>query len=193
MKNTLFIVGIFLVAAGCNPKVKTDQVKGTDYSNYHTYAFMDSDSGAASKIKPSYYSVAATQGVESTVQSELTKKGLTENTNAPDMLVGYHFIVETKTQTIPANAYIDYGPYYGWGRWGYDGWGPGWYEYVSPEYVQQTYGDGTVVIDLVDAKTHKLIWRGSVEDAIRNPESMVKRLPGEIEKVMKKFPENKTS
>lgn len=193
MKNMIFIAGIFLLTAGCKPRVTTDQVADTDYSSYHTYAFMESDIAIDSAGTPSYYSKAATQGVESTVRSELTKKGLTESTEAPDMLIGYHFVVEARTQAMPASSYIGYGPYYGWGRWGYGGWGPGWYDYGSPEYVRQTYGSGTVVIDLVDAKTHNLIWRGAVKDAIRDPALMVRRLPDEIERVMKRFPQNKTS
>lgn len=193
MKNIVFIAGFFLLTAGCKPKVTTDQVADTDYSSYRTYAFMDSDIAADSGETPSYYSQAATQGVESTVKSELTKKGVTENTETPDMLIGYHFVVEVRTKTIPANSYVGYGPYYGWGRWGYGGWGPGWYDYGGPAYVRQAYGDGTVVIDMVDAKTHNLIWRGAVKDALRDPNLMIKRLPGEIARVMKRFPENKTS
>lgn len=64
------------------------------------------------------------------------------------------------------------------------------HDHGSPAYVRQTYGDGTVVIDLVVVKTRNLIWCGAVKDVIQAPTTLRRRLPGEIPRVMKKVPEN---
>ena len=44
-------------------------------------------------------------------------------------------------------------------------------------YTQEKYDAGTVVVDMVDARTKQLIWRGSVQDAIANLKTLRGLLP----------------
>jgi hypothetical protein len=151
------------------------------------------DSNIKGTKNPVYFNQIATQQVEETVAKELTKKGLQEATRRPDLLLGYHFFVEEKTRTVSTGSnYGPYGlyrPYLGWGRWGYAGWGPGWYGYGGPQYTQEKYEAGTVVVDMVDARTKRLVWRGAVQNALGNPTRISQMLAKQVERIVEQFPQ----
>lgn len=148
---------------------------------------MDTDVKAGQN--PVYYNQLATESVENAMGSVLQEKGLAQNDSKPDLLIGYHFFVEDKTRTVANPTSLSYGPYLGWGRWGYGGWGPGWWGYGGNQYTQQQYKDGTLVVDMVDARTHKLVWRGAVENAVADPTRITAQLTKEAERIISKFPE----
>ncbi|MCX6219039.1 DUF4136 domain-containing protein [Spirosoma sp.] len=186
MKRLLSIVTFLAVAYGCAPRVTVDKNSRTDFSKYKTFAWMDSDVKAGQN--PLYYNQIATESVESTMAEVLQQKGLTETTTKPDLIVGYHFFVEDKTRNV-ATPSPYYGPYMGWGRWGYGGWGPGWWGWGGQQYQQQQYQAGTLVVDMVDARTRKLVWRGSVQNAVGDPARIAAQLRKEAERIVEKFPE----
>ncbi len=151
---------------------------------------MDSDVQAGKN--PVYYNEIATQNLENAVESTLAEKGYQRDENNPDMLIGYHFFVEQKERTVSDPAPL-YGPYMGWGRWGWRGWGPAWYGWGSGRQShREKYEAGTVVLDIVDAKTRKLVWRGSVEKAVDNPTQISRQLERDVNKIVEKVPEEKS-
>jgi hypothetical protein len=82
------------------------------------------------------------------VVAEMTRKGLTESTTAPDIYVAYSARVEDKQQVSPYYNGLGYpfGYGYGFGR-------------GIPPVTQ--YKAGTVVIDIIDARRKELAWRGT--------------------------------
>ena len=188
MKPSLIVVSLLLAAlSACSPRVAVDSNSKADFSKYKTFTWMDTDVKAGEN--PVYYNQIATESVENTMGSVLQEKGLTQSNTKPDLLVGYHFFVEDKTRTVANPTSPFYGPYGGWGRWGYGGWGPGWWGWGGNQYTQQQYKAGTLVVDMVDARTHKLVWRGAVEDAVVNPTRITAQLTKEAERIVSKFPE----
>ena len=75
--------------------------------------------------------------------------------------------------------------YPGWGGWGWGGWGP-------PEAIVRTYLKGTLVVDLFNAKTKKLVWRGVATDTVSdNPAKNAERINKSIDRMFgKKFLED---
>lgn len=198
MKNILIAAGLLLAFVGCSPRVAVDTAQNVNFSKYRTYAWMDSDVKAGKN--PLYYNDIASRNVEATIEKELANKGLQKVARGrrPDLLIGYHFFVEEKTRTVSTNngPYGSlYGPFYGWGRWGYAGWGPGWWGWngFGPQYRQEQYQAGTVVVDLVDFRTKRLVWRGSVQDAINNPARINEQLAREVRRIVEKFPDRQSS
>ena len=192
MKRLLVILGLVILGYGCAPRVTVDRNQRVDFSKYKTFAWMDSDVKAGQN--PVYYNQLATQGVENTMSDVLKQKGLTQNEANPDLLVGYHFFVEDKTRTVtnPTALSPFYGPYLGWGRWGYRGWGPGYWGWGGNRYSQENYKEGTLVVDIVDTRTHKLVWRGTAEKAIVDPARITTQLTKQAENIIDRFP-NRTS
>jgi hypothetical protein len=186
MKRLLVIVSLLTVAFGCSPKVAVDSNSRADFSKYKTFAWMDSDVKAGQN--PVYYNQLATQSVENTMSDVLQQKGLAQNEANPDLLIGYHFFVENKTRTVANPSTPFYGPYMGWGRWGFRGWGPTWWGYGGTQYTEEQYKAGTLVVDMVDARTRKLVWRGAVENAVSSPTRITAQLTKEAERIVEKFP-----
>ncbi len=76
----------------------------------------------------------------------------------------------------------DYGMGPGWG-WGW-GWGPSTVEYNT--YVTK---EGTLVVELADAKNHQLLWRGSATSALsNNSDKNIKTLHHALNKLFKEYP-----
>jgi len=76
--------------------------------------------------------------------------------------------------------------YGGVGGWGYGGWGVGMGSTTTYENV---YTVGTVILDLYDAKTQKLLWRGTASDTIpEKSSSLAKKIDKAAVKMFKKFP-----
>lgn len=185
------MVAVLLTALyGCAPRVTVDRNSEVNFSKYKTFAWMDSDVKAGQN--PLYYNQLATENVENTMSRVLADKGLKPVRSRPDLLVGYHFFVEDKTRTVAAPNNAFYGPYLGWGRWGYGGWGPGYWGWGGQQFAQEEYQAGTLVVDMVDARTRRLVWRGSVQDAVGNPARIAERLTKEAERIVEKFPERKS-
>ncbi|WP_420155667.1 DUF4136 domain-containing protein [Siphonobacter sp.] len=185
----LLLLSLLWVASACTT-VNVDKSSRANFSKYKTFAWMDSDVQAGKN--PVYYNEIATQNLENAVESTLAEKGYQRDENNPDMLIGYHFFVEQKERTVSDPAPL-YGPYMGWGRWGWRGWGPAWYGWGSGRQShREKYEAGTVVLDIVDAKTRKLVWRGSVEKAVDNPTQISRQLERDVNKIVEKVPEEKS-
>lgn len=180
MKTFLISTVIILAVMSCNT-VKVSR-SNADLSKYKTYAFMEPDVKAGKN--PLYYNDIATQNVEMVVDNSLAEKGLQKDEDSPDLLIGYHFFVQQKTRTVTDPPL--YGPYMGWGRWGWRGWAPGYWGWGRTR--TEKYEDGTLVVDMVDTRTKKLVWRGSIQNAVSSPANITERLPREVNKILEKYP-----
>lgn len=189
MKHILLLVSLLTALGACAPRVRVDKNQDVDFSRYRTYAWMDSDVKAGQN--PLYYNQIATNNVENTVNQVLAEKGLRKVRSRPDLLIGYHFFVEERTRTVADPAPV-YGPFYGWGRWGFGGWGPGWWGWGGQQFRQEQYRAGTLVVDMVDARTRQLVWRGSIQNAINDPARITAQLPREIERIVERFPDRRS-
>ena len=110
--------------------------------------------------------------IKNAIEYQLTAAGLTEVESNPDVYVNY----STSTNTEVRLQSDTYG--YGFGGYGRGGWG--YYGYGSVGPVSTTtrvteYEKGTLVVDIWDAKTKELVWRGAV----------TKTVPGNVDKAGK--------
>jgi len=72
----------------------------------------------------------------------------------------------------------------GYGGWGYGGWGGG-----SATTTVSDYLVGTLVVDIFDAKTHKLVFRATATDEIsKDPSKNEKKIDKAATKIFKDFP-----
>jgi uncharacterized protein DUF4136 len=185
MRNRMQFTGLALamaLAAGCaGQQITTDYTPATKFSEYRTFALvMPPDTGAQQLLD---------QRVRNAVQDQLTSKGLTlTDREDADLYVGYGMVDKTHT-----NVYT-YRDGWGWGggRWGWRYWR---YGVAWPMTVQrqiETYTDGTVVVNLVDAKTKQVVWEGEVADVVNipvnNPAKATKAVDAAVAKLFTKYP-----
>jgi hypothetical protein len=112
--------------------------------------------------------------VRSAVDRTLAARGFRKITSGtPDFLVGYHVVLQQKTD------FHTVGGYYGY-RWG----GP-------PATYAYNYEEGTLLLDIIAPETMKLLWRGNATSIVRpdaTPEAREKRINEAVEKILAEFP-----
>lgn len=181
MKTIFFYaIPILLVLQfSCTPVrvVSTQAQEEISYKDYHTFNFMDLDI----MLKNDSLSDAEGKGIhmlKSTISKEMEALGYSEAEN-PDLWVNIGIVVEPKTQTRTTD--IREAPVYiGQRR----------YHWESEEVLVAQYEEGTVSIDIVDAKKEERIWEGVVAGTITdNPKKLEKRIHKAMALLFKKFPE----
>jgi hypothetical protein len=112
------------------------------------------------------------------VDAQLTAKGWTQVDSGGDVAIVA--IKTTKTERTLQTFYNGFGG--GWGWRGFGGFG-------DSTTTVQDYKEGTLLIDMYDAKTKQLIWRGSAEDTLSDKAAKnEKNLDKGVAKMFKKFP-----
>jgi hypothetical protein len=170
-----------LLAAGCaGQQVTTDYSPATGFSQFKTFALvMPPDTGAQQLLD---------QRVRNAVQAQLTTKGLTlADRQDADLYVGYGLVDKTHQEVYRYNDAWGWGNGWGWRYWRY---GVAWP--MTTQRQIETYTDGTVVVNLVDAKTKKVVWEGEVPDAVNlpvdNPIRATKEVDAAVTKLFTKYP-----
>jgi len=88
----------------------------------------------------------------------------------------------TQNQQTLNTFYDGFGGGWGWRRFGGGGFG-------EATTTTETYTVGTLVVDLYDAKSKQLLWRGSSSDTLSNNSNKnIKNLDKGVQKMFKKFP-----
>ena len=169
--SRLTIYGTFLMAllgSALGQQVKIDFDHHADFSQYKTYSWQeikDPNSLWDARIK-------------SAVNAQLAAKGWTQVDSGGDVAIVA--IKTTQTQRTLQTFYDGMGG--GW-RWrGFGGFG-------DATTTEQDYKEGTLVVDMYDAKTKQLIWRGSSEDTLSDKaQKNEKNLDKGVAKMFKDFP-----
>lgn len=191
--NALMFAAL-LALAGC-ASVKVDKVDSAHLTAYRKYAWVKPDMKTSQL--PSLSGSITEENIRTAVKTEFGKKGITEDDQNPDLLLMYHIYTSEKTENIPnAPAY----PYYGFG------FGPrayyfhgqlipiaysGYYNPWNTGYHQEHYTDGTLIIDVIDAKNNELLWRGSMENPVNDAAGLSKQFSKEAKEILGKYPDAK--
>jgi len=169
-----------LLVSGCasTPNTFSNADPSVDFSQYKTFGYfstLSTDNAQYQSLVSNFLKVAVAQ--------ELVVRGLDHDEENPDLRVNFYINTKDKikTRSVPtaAGGYYDYrDPFYDpWG--GYSGMG------VTYETRVDQYTEGTLNIDVVDSKTNKLVWEGSVvgrltEKDVRNMEQTVDEAVAEV-------------
>jgi hypothetical protein len=166
----LVLMGMMFLFAGKSSaqQVKTDYDHSANFGQYKTYSWE----------KVQTKDPLLVDRIKSAVSSALTAKGWTEVPSGGDVEV---FAIEmTKNQQTLDTFYNGFG---GGRRWGFGG------GFGDATTTVETYKVGTLVVDLFDAKTEKLIWRSSSSDTLSdNADKNTKNLDKGVKKMFQHFP-----
>jgi hypothetical protein len=160
-------------AAAFAQDVKTDFDKDANFTAIKTFSV---------KLGTSWNNPIGEKRVTEEIQQALTEKGWTPAEDAKaDALVVLHGATE-KQKTLNTFYSGGYGGY-GWRGWGGMG-GMG-----SATTTESQYVVGTLVVDIFDAKSKQLMFRGIAQDELSDkPEKNVKKLSKASDKMFKDFP-----
>ena len=168
VQRTVFatVAIMLLLATASIADVKTDYDRGVDFNQYKTYSWekvQTADPLWVDRIKEA-------------VDSQLAAKGWRRvESGGQASLIG---IEMTRNQQSVNTFYDGFG---GGRRWG-GGFG-------NATTTVDTYKIGSLVVDVFDANTHKLIWRGSSSDTLSDKsDKNIKTLEKDVQKMFEHFP-----
>jgi len=118
------------------------------------------------------------QRIKNAVDKQLAARGWAQVPSGGDVVVNAIGITHPE-QTVHVTGT-------GWGGWeGLDDWN----QFGKATASKSTYAIGTLVIELFDANSKNLLWRGISDDAFReDTDKYTKRPTKDIEKMFKQFP-----
>jgi hypothetical protein len=180
MEHKAVSIALFALMLGaCSSlKVTSDYDPEADFSAWQTYTWAQRT--PQGDDDPRVYNDITAARVKAAANKALQAKGYQEMVaGQPDFLVAWHAAIDGKISVQTVHSYYGYG-------WGY--WGPGYGG--SQTYVNQ-WNEGTLAIDIIDARQNKLVWRGMAQDAIENrssPEAAQRYLEDVLAKLMASFP-----
>jgi hypothetical protein len=163
----LFSIAMFFVltAASLAQQVKTDYDHNASFDQYKTYSWE----------KVQTRDPLLVDRIKEAVNGALAAKGWTQVDSGGDVSIVAIEITQNR-QTL--NTF-------------YDGFGGGrrFGGFGDATTTTETYKVGDLVVDLFDAKTKNLIWRGSSSDTLsNNPDKNTKNLDKGVKKMFAHFP-----
>jgi hypothetical protein len=169
---------VIILSSCTSVRVATDYDREADFSSYTSYAFYKPG------IDQAEISTLDKKRILRAINSELAAKGLNKN-ESPDLLVS---IFTQERQRVDV-----YNDYYGWG-WG---WGWGWNPYWNGGWgnTVSTSTEGSLFIDLIDAKKNELVWQGIGTAQLitsGNVDKKEKRIREIVQKILMKYPPDLT-
>jgi hypothetical protein len=165
----------FLGLTACSTvTTTTDFDPSAPFNKYRTYTLMQPNEEPP--LSPS-----SEIAYRDALQSNLAARGLREVADNADLHVLRHVSTEEKLFTYQTTNF-GYGYGYGYGPYGAWGGYPGGYTNVSE------YTEGTLIIDFVDAKTRKLVFRGIGKGTMGDPQTNAQHIREAIQKIMLAFP-----
>jgi hypothetical protein len=156
-------------------KVYIDYDKTVDFTQYKTFQWTDESEASLKAVNPLMHDRVVT-----TIRTRLTQRGgLKEVQTNPDLYVTYH--ASAKEEVVLNTTSMGYG------------YGPGWYydpywAAAGSTTTMSTYTRGTLIVDLWDAKTKTMVFRGSATDVLPDkPEKQEKLIDKSVNKIGDKF------
>ena len=176
-----------LLLAGCSSVVHVEKDKTVNFSNYHTYAWVETKQDDTSKVRTKVSDLTERK-IREAVSAEMAKTGWKEVKHKPDVLLSYDVLVErgVKNESNPLysqpysrlyfNPYTRrYGSiYYPSQFWGYD------------DYQRQIR-EGTLTISMIDSKTDKTIWQGWTTGEVNSRNLTSKEIQNSVKSIFRKF------
>jgi hypothetical protein len=180
---------VMLTLAGCATlDVHTDFDNRADFSGLKTFAWVP-DMKQESK-DPRIDNSLTDSRIREAVEKALTAKGYQKSdAGQPDFWVAYQAAIEEKLDTrmtnfpysIPSTRDIANGNFARDLSWAHGG---------SQTFLNQ-YEEGTLILDIVEPKDRKLMWRGTAKATLvagQDPEKKEARLNEGIRKIFATFP-----
>ena len=168
--SLLVLVLVAMVGCGGSAVMMDYQVAGL-WSNYRTWNWLPEP--RAEEIGPIAENPNNRTSIEDAVEWALKHRGLSRDQANPDFLVAYY--AGKKDAVNPSVWGYKYAP---------DG------SYKNEQGPPDSYKGGTIVIDLVDADTKELMWRGWSSGLVGagNNDKVENSIREVVKKVMAEYP-----
>lgn len=151
---------LLLLLTNCTvgPEISSTYNKSANFSIYQTYAWHKAELPTPTIGNGPAYSPLLDQQLKQAIESELIRKGMRPDEETPDLLIAYDIALPANQAT---ESDAEFAPGFGFG---YSYWYGYRYRYTTSALADyksvSQLAPGTLIIDLIDANTNELIWRG---------------------------------
>ena len=159
IRGYLLAVGVFVLPACSTVSVTTDFDRSASFAQDHSYI-----------LDPSLAKIGLSPSSETALREETTENA--------DLHIVRHISAQEKLMVHQSSAGVPYR----YGRYGMWTGAPYYYTDVSQ------YTEGTLILDFVDAKTQKLVFRGVGTGTVSDPETNADRIKQAVEKIVQGYP-----
>lgn len=165
---------LFVLASCSSIKVNSDYDKQVDFAPYKTYAFHKTG------IDKAEISDLDKKRILRSIDETMAAKGFSKS-ETPDLLVSFFTKEREEVNVNQFNA-----------GWGY-GWGWGWNPYLwGGNTSVSRHTEGTLYIDIIDAKKKELIWQGEGEGVLTKDTNKKDEVIKEfVTKILEQYPPQK--
>jgi len=163
-------LGVLTLAACASMNVSSFVERGADLTQYRSYQWAAADARATGDPRldnnPFFH-----ERIQAQVERQLNAKGYEKTaSDPPDLVIHYHASVAQEVEAAGTDR-----PYV-----------------TCDDCSPYVYDAGTIVVDLVDARTSKLVWRGwaegSIDGAIENQAWLEQRVDDAVTRIMARLP-----
>ncbi len=180
--NSILLALITIAIAACTGiPVSQDFEQGFDYSGFKTFAWQANDNNEWGLTNNGLVD----RRIRSAIVNTLTANHFTlKDSNEPDFLISYNLVVEQRISSSNLSGGVSMGRS-SRGRAGSIS--------MSTGSQIRTYDRGTLIIDVTDVNSNKLVWRGISSQALPNlsdPQRLTSQINETVEAILKQFPPN---
>lgn len=174
----LAAVAACVLLAGCSQyDINYDYDVDSNFSAYRTYSWIPQtiNEGGTSASTAVQSNTLLDKRITSAVDTAMKAKGFTVDDQNPEILVVYHTGMQDKVD-VTDWGYTYSGSYWGW---------------AGNDVDVYNYTQGTLLIDLVDAKTKQLVWRGSATGVVEpgnSPEKIQENIDNVVTQIFANYP-----
>jgi hypothetical protein len=144
--------------------------RGADVTKYHTYNWAPPKAQATGDPRLDNNEFFANR-IHTAVEEHLNGRGFEKATTGPDLVVHYYASVSQEINLNGSNEA---------------------YAMCQDDCEPYVYDAGTIVVDLVDARTNRLVWRGwaegSIDGAIDNQTVLERQVDDAVARIIARLP-----
>ena len=178
LKRLLLLAALAITSPLYAASVETDYDTSADFSNLNYYQWQEQSDNV-----DAMYSMLGRGNIEDALTASLDQHLILENAQHPADLLVLYYIRDAK-------QLVDDRPRVGVGIGGYDGNAGGGFSFSFPLGGDKLDKQAHVIIDFIDAKTHKLLWRGSLITGMSSTSTEInqRQVQKAAAEILKKFP-----
>jgi hypothetical protein len=172
----VFLLGLYAACLPAAAKINIDFDPEVDFSKYKTFAYIGGvENLVMMQLNPDLINIR----IHRMLVREMEKKGLREvNANQnPDLVIRYWASSESQVNVAVMGNWGPYGPYIGsyWGN-------------IYNSVTASNRREGTLILDLIDAKAKNLAWRLYLTRKLSDPDKDWKKADEEFAEGFKSYP-----
>lgn len=185
----LLALGLWLVVSACSAqRAVIDFDPNENYAAMRTWAWLPASDKAAADT--GRRNDLLDRRIRSAISETMTTMGYPKAFEKDaDFLIAFHTVVDTKTsvQTTPGYVGATYPYGYGYGRYSRYGYGVS----IPPQTTVRQHQEGTLIIDLLDARDKELFWRGNSSTRLPKrptPQEITSKVNQAVAEILAHFP-----